>query len=157
MTNASASETSKTRLGLRVFAIILAIVTMSIFGASWRNRAWVYYIVAGIPGIWSLINVVLIAFKRPAHPGAHIALDLIFTADLWFFGFFGLLGESMSYEKGYSRVSLRAMLIAALSLMIFNGLLHFVHFVLGCCDVHWRRHALSVDHNPRKGDIEDSV
>ncbi|KAJ5816347.1 hypothetical protein N7447_008580 [Penicillium robsamsonii] len=157
MTNISASETSKTRLGLRVFAVLLAVVAMSVFGASWRSQPWVYYIIIGIPGIWSLVNVILITLKRPIHPGAHVALDFIFTVLLWFFGLFGLISEPVYYRNRYSGASLWAMLIAAFSLMVVNGLLHFVHFVLGCCDVHWRRHASSIDYNPRKGDIQDSA
>ncbi|OQE38329.1 hypothetical protein PENCOP_c008G04049 [Penicillium coprophilum] len=157
MTNASASETSRPRLGLRVFAVILAVATMSVFGALWHNQAWIYYIIVGIAGIWSLINVILIALKRPVHPGTHIALDLIFTVVLWFWGILGLIGQSMSYYNGYSGDSWRDMAIAALSLMVANGFLHFLHFILGCCDVHWRRHASPVDYNPRKGDIVDSA
>ncbi|KAJ5520065.1 hypothetical protein N7463_000518 [Penicillium fimorum] len=157
MTNTSASETSKARLALRVFAVLLAVVTMSVFGATWRNQGWAYYLIIGIPGIWSLINVILLTLKRPVHPGTHIALDLIFTGVLWFFGFLGLAAEPLSYKNEYSRGSLRATVIAVLSLMIVNGFLHFVHFILGCCDVHWRRHASSVDYHPRKGDFQDSA
>ncbi|CAG8075542.1 unnamed protein product [Penicillium salamii] len=38
--------------------------------------------------------------------------------------------------------------------MVVNGFLHFVHFVLGCCDVHWRYHASYVDLN-RQEHIKD--
>ncbi|CAI7578475.1 unnamed protein product [Penicillium glandicola] len=111
----------------------------------------------GIPGIWSLINVILIALKRPVHPGAHIALDLIFTVAMWFFGVLGLIDETLSYYNGYWEESRwRNMVIAGLSLMVINGFLHFVHFVLGCCDVHWRRHS-SVDYNYRKGNFQESA
>ncbi|KAJ5154609.1 uncharacterized protein N7500_010048 [Penicillium coprophilum] len=157
MTNASNAETGKPRLGLRVFAVILAVATMSVFGALWHSQAWVYYIIVGIPGIWSLTNVVLIALKRPVHPGFHIALDLIFTVPLWFWGVLGLIDQSLAYHNGYSGNSWRGMAIAALSLMVANGFLHFLHFILGCCDVHWRRHASPVTYDSRKGDIEDSA
>ncbi|KAJ6012350.1 hypothetical protein N7522_002705 [Penicillium canescens] len=157
MANALASETSKPRLGLRVFAVLVAIATMAVFGALLHKEGWVYYIIVGIPGIWSLTNVILIALKRPVHPGVHIAMDLIFTADLWFFGILGLMVDTASYYDGYGKRSRRDMIVAALSLMVVNGFLHFVHFVLGCCDVHWRRYASSVDYNPRKKHIQASA
>ncbi|KAJ5428370.1 hypothetical protein N7445_009824 [Penicillium cf. griseofulvum] len=121
MSKASPPETSKLRLGLRVFAVLLAVAIMAVFGAMWQNEAWVYYIITGIPGIWSLVNVILIALKRPVHPGAHIALDLIFTILLWLFGITGLTIEIVSYQDGYRGRSWRDDAIAALTLMIVNG------------------------------------
>ncbi|CAG8898862.1 unnamed protein product [Penicillium egyptiacum] len=122
MANASASETSKPRLGLRAFAVILAVITMSLFGALSGNTGWVYYIVVGIPGIWSLVNLALVVFKRPVHPGAHIALDLIFTVVLLFFGIVSLLAERVShYNERAQQQSWWDMGVAAISLMIING------------------------------------
>ncbi|KAJ5251939.1 hypothetical protein N7489_002349 [Penicillium chrysogenum] len=155
MANASSSETSMPRLGLRGFAVVLAVIIMSLLGALFGNTGWVYYIVVGIPGIWSLANLALIVFKRPVHPGAHIALDFIFTIVLLFFGIISLLAEQVSSLYGsslHSSHSSWSMTVAAFALMVINGLLHFVHFVLGCYDVHKRRHASSVDYNPQKID-----
>lgn len=50
MTNISASETSKPRLSLRVFAMILAVMPMSFFGDLWETYGWVYYIIVRGPG-----------------------------------------------------------------------------------------------------------
>ncbi|KAJ5218059.1 uncharacterized protein N7498_000158 [Penicillium cinerascens] len=48
-------------------------------------------------------------------------------------------------------------LIATLAIIIVNGLVHSAHFVLGCCDVHLRRHAgISKHYNHRKEGIEIS-
>ncbi|KAJ6133386.1 hypothetical protein N7471_008601 [Penicillium samsonianum] len=82
MTNALDSETSKPWPGLRAFAVTLAVITMSLFGALRHNMGSIYYIIIGIPGIWSLVNCILIALKRPVHPGAHIVRDLILTVAL---------------------------------------------------------------------------
>ncbi|CAG7937253.1 unnamed protein product [Penicillium nalgiovense] len=152
MANASASETSMPRLGLRAFAVVLAVIIMSLFGALFGNTGWVYYIVVGIPGIWSLVNLALIVFKRPVHPGAHIALDFVFTIVLLFFGIVSLIAEQVSLYGESSVHSSWHMAVAAFALMVINGLLHFVHFVLGCYDVHKRRHASSVVYNPQKID-----
>lgn len=42
MTNVSASETSKPRLSLRIFAVILTVMLMSLFGALWQNYVRVF-------------------------------------------------------------------------------------------------------------------
>lgn len=50
MTSVSVSETSKPRLSLRIFAMILAVMTMSFFGDSWETYGSVYYIIVRGPG-----------------------------------------------------------------------------------------------------------
>ncbi|KAJ5680923.1 hypothetical protein N7536_012062 [Penicillium majusculum] len=131
MTNASASETSKPRLSLRIFAIILAVMPMSLFGYLWGTYGWVYYIIVGIPGIWSLINSILIALGRPLHPGAQIALDCIFKVDLWFYGILGLIRETSSYYQGdgYAEGSQWNMVVAALSLMRWLSVVLSISFL----------------------------
>ncbi|CRL20654.1 unnamed protein product [Penicillium camemberti] len=119
MTSVSVSETSKPRPSLRIFAMILAVMPMSFFGDSWETYGSVYYIIVGIPGIWSLINTIVIALGRPLHPGAQVALDCIFKVDLWFFGILGLIRETSSYYQGdgYAEGSQWNIVVAALSLM----------------------------------------
>lgn len=75
----------------------------------------------GIPGIWTLINVTLIFIKRPVHADVQIAVDLIFKANLWFFGSLGLIGETASYYDGYREDSVREIVVAALPLIVVNG------------------------------------
>jgi hypothetical protein len=76
----------------------------------------------GIPGIWSLVNLALIVFKRPVHPGAHIALDFIFTIVLLFFGIVSLIAEQVSlYGERSSLHSSWHMAVAAFALMVING------------------------------------
>lgn len=57
MTHASASETSKPRLSLRIFAIILAVMPMSLFGYLWGTYGWVYYIIVRGPGHPNVNNI----------------------------------------------------------------------------------------------------
>lgn len=71
-----------------------------------------------VPGLYSLINAILILVKRPIHPGFHIALDLIFAAAMLFFGITGVVGYSTIRWDGYN---VRNSLIATLSIMIVNG------------------------------------
>ncbi|KAK9847372.1 hypothetical protein MYU51_019531 [Penicillium brevicompactum] len=121
MANALVSETRKPRLGLRIFAVPVAVVKMSEVGALWHNEGWVYYIIVGIPGIWSLINVTLTFIKRPVHVDVQIAVDLIFTANLWFFESLSLIGETASYYDGYREDSGREIVVAALPFIVVNG------------------------------------
>ncbi|KAJ5970607.1 uncharacterized protein N7479_000525 [Penicillium vulpinum] len=125
---------------------------MSIASASETSRI-------GVPGVWSLTNALLIVLERPVHPGTHIALDSIFAIPLSFYGISGLIEQTNTTEYYFDGNAghTKGIVLAAFSLMVVNSVLHLMHFVLGCYDVHRRRHALSFDYDPQKENIQYSV
>lgn len=69
-----------------------------------------------MPGAWSILNAYLIVIKRPIHPGFHIALDVVLTIVLWFFGILGLIGF-----MAWKGTSVHETAIAVFALMIVLG------------------------------------
>ncbi|KAJ5592423.1 hypothetical protein N7537_009327 [Penicillium hordei] len=120
------------RLSLRIIAVILAIMPMPLFGALWQNYGWVYYIIIGILGIWSLINSVLIALGWPLHHDAQTAMDCIFKVDPWFFGILGCIREIPSYYQRdeYANGLQWNMADAALSLTRWLSIVLSISFLL---------------------------
>ncbi|KAJ5921283.1 hypothetical protein N7466_009609 [Penicillium verhagenii] len=127
-------ETGLWRIVLRLVALFAAVFTIivSTAGTAYPVESFWFYLLMGLCGLWSVINLVFLCCKRVPHPGCNIAFDLIAAIFAAF-----LVAVSAIDATIFGGVQGRA--IACTVFSVITLVTHFTMFVLACIDVHRRR------------------
>ncbi|KAJ5238583.1 hypothetical protein N7468_003202 [Penicillium chermesinum] len=140
------SEKSVWRVVLRMISLwgsVFGIIAIAA-GSPFPDSAFWYYLMLGLCAFWSLIVLIIMAFKCVPHPGFMIAFDLLLTAASVFICVIAGFGTSVyghydDYEYDRLVYEQRARCIAALVFSILVAADHFSLFVIACVDVDNRR------------------
>ncbi|KAJ5912941.1 hypothetical protein N7504_001824 [Penicillium tannophilum] len=111
-----AGETGVSRLVLRAVSLSSAVGgIVAVSGIDYYAQQFYDYLFLGLCGLWSLINIGLLLFKRSSHPGYCILFDMLLVAASAFLVTVSGIGAAF---KGYDLIGrgIAAVVFAAVEL-----------------------------------------